>query len=126
MSPVKADHRVGVTTARAQNHLHAVEHAGHPLDELEARRPLELLQVAPGVPVGDAELGRRLPERSALVDQSKQLGATAAELRALAEHHPHSYLGVHGLEAHLASRGQHRNASRLTPRGYAKTREIGT
>jgi len=54
-----------------QAHAASWTAAGHALDELEARRALQLLQVAPRVAIGDAELGRRSPERSALVDQPK-------------------------------------------------------
>jgi len=101
--------REEVSPGGGQTHPAAWTAAGHAFDELEARRPLELLQIAPRVPVGDAELGGRPPERAALVDQAKQLRAAAAELRPLAEYHPHSYLWVHDLA-----------------RGYAKTREIGS
>ena len=62
--------------------------AGTAFDKFEIGRPFQLLQVTPRVTVGHAELGRRLPKRSSLVDRSEQVCPSTAELQALAEHHP--------------------------------------
>src|SRR5262245_7641181 len=71
--------------------------AGCPLDETEAGRLLELLQIAPRVAIGHAELGSGLPQRSALVDEAQELRPAGAEFQLFAEDHPHPDLGLHAL-----------------------------
>jgi len=73
-----------------QTHAAPRTAAGSAFDKFEIGCPFQLLQVAPRVTVGHAELGRRLPKRSMLVDRSEEVRPAAAELQALAEHHPNS------------------------------------
>jgi len=70
--------------------------AGRPLEELEAGSPLELLQVAPRVPVRHPEIRRGLPQGSLRVDRVEEPGPAVAELQPRSEHDPHPELGFHG------------------------------
>src|SRR5262249_33028657 len=69
--------------------------AGHPLDELEAGRLLELAQVTPGIAIRHLERLGRLLERAALLDGLQQPRAAVAEFQRVAERHPDLELGLH-------------------------------
>src|SRR5262249_47841640 len=69
--------------------------AGHPLDELEAGRLLELAQVTPGIAIRHLERLGRLLERAALLDGLQQPRAAVAEFQRVAERHPDLELRLH-------------------------------
>src|SRR5262245_9307044 len=84
-----------VATCGSQPHAATGSGAGPALDEVEASRLLELLQIAPRVAIGHAELDGGLPQRPSLVDQAQELRPAGAELQLSAEDHPHPNLGLH-------------------------------
>src|SRR5262249_59634565 len=84
-----------VAACGSQPHAATGSGAGPALDEAEASRLLELLQIAPRVAIGHAELDGGLSQRPSLVDQPQQLRPPAADLQLSAEDHPHPDLGLH-------------------------------
>jgi len=84
-----------VAACGGQPHAATGSGAGPTLDEAEASRLLELLQIAPRIAIRHAELDGGLPQRPSLVDQTQELRPAGAELQLSAEDHPHADLGLH-------------------------------
>src|SRR6267378_2324947 len=93
-----AEHAVVTQEALAgvrQPHAALGAAARRALHELEARRALQLAQVAPGVAVRHLERLRRLPERAALLDRLQQPRAAVAEFQVVTKRHPDPELRLH-------------------------------